>query len=138
MRCWYREWDSNPHGLFAQRILSPPRLPFRHPGSGGMIRAVGRTISRLMGRLEKRIFNLNDEIARLEWELDQARAELDVHRHLADDAARDAAVSDSPFDREDERETTADVARFERLVDHLLDKIDATTTKRDLLLDKMV
>ena len=28
-----RGWDSNPHGR-AQRILSPPRLPFRHPGCG--------------------------------------------------------------------------------------------------------
>ncbi len=134
---WYREWDSNPHGLFAQRILSPPRLPFRHPGSSEMIRAASPTIDRLMGRLEMRIFDLNDEIARFEQELHQARAELDVLRHLADDAARDAAVSESPFDREDARETTADVARFERLVDHLLGRIDATTARRDRLLDKM-
>ena len=90
-----------------------------------------------MGRLEKRIFGLNDEISRFEGDLDQARAELDVHRHLADDATRDAAVSDSPFDREDARETTADVARFERLVDHLLDKIGELTAKRDRLLDKL-
>ncbi len=91
----------------------------------------------LMGRLEKRIFGLNDEISRFEGELDQARAELDVHRHLADDAIRDAAVSDSPFDREDARETTADVARFERLVEHLLDKIGQVTAKRDRMLDKL-
>ncbi len=90
-----------------------------------------------MGRLEKRIFGLNDEISRFEADLDQARAELDVHRHLADDAIRDAAVSDSPIDREDARETTADVARFERLVDHLLDKIGDVTAKRDRLLDKL-
>ncbi len=24
---WCRKWDSNPHGVLAQRILSPPRLP---------------------------------------------------------------------------------------------------------------
>lgn len=90
-----------------------------------------------MGRLEKRIFGLNDEISRFEGELDQARAELDVHRHLADDATRDAVVSDSPIDREDARETTADVARFERLVDHLLDKLGELTAKRDRLLDKL-
>ena len=102
-----------------------------------MIRALGPTIAPLMGRLEKRIFGLNDEISRFEAELDQARAELDVHRHLADDAIRDAAVSDSPFDREDARETTADVARFERLVDHLLDNIGELTAKRDRLLDKL-
>ena len=30
MEC--RWWDSNPHVLLAQGILSPPRLPFRHTG----------------------------------------------------------------------------------------------------------
>ena len=29
---WCREGDSNPHGLITRRILSPLRLPFRHPG----------------------------------------------------------------------------------------------------------
>ena len=90
-----------------------------------------------MGRLEKRIFALNDEIERLGAELRQAEAELDVHRHLADDAARDAAVSDSPIDREDLRDTTADVARFERLADHLRSQIDGVNSKRDRLLDRL-
>ena len=31
---WCPGWESNPHGLKGQRILSPPRLPFRHPGLG--------------------------------------------------------------------------------------------------------
>src|ERR1019366_466868 len=30
---WYPGRDSNPHGLLSQGILSPPRLPFRHPGA---------------------------------------------------------------------------------------------------------
>ena len=90
-----------------------------------------------MGRAERRIFSLNDEIARLGRELTQARAELDVHRHLADDAARDAAVSDSPIDREGQRETSADVARFERLVTDLADQIEQVESKRDRLLDKL-
>lgn len=30
LRC--RGRDSNPHDLIGQRILSPLRLPFRHPG----------------------------------------------------------------------------------------------------------
>jgi hypothetical protein len=29
---WCRGRDSNPHALNEQRILSPSRLPFRHPG----------------------------------------------------------------------------------------------------------
>lgn len=90
-----------------------------------------------MGRAERRIFALNDEIERLHAELAQARAELDVHRHLADDAARDAAVYDSPIDREDERETSADVARFERLVMHLEGQIEQASAKRDRLLAKL-
>lgn len=90
-----------------------------------------------MGRLEQRIFKLNDEIARLEAELAQARAELEVHRHLADDATRDAAVYDSPLDREDERETTADVARFENLVEHFEVRIDEVATRRSRLLSKL-
>jgi len=87
-----------------------------------------------MRRREKRILKLNDEILRLEAELAQSRAELDNHRSLADDAARDAAVYDTPFDHEDLRETTSDVARFERLVRHLEDRLAETVAKRDELL----
>lgn len=90
-----------------------------------------------MGRLERKIFKLNDEVARLEQELAQARAELDVHRHLADDARRDAAVYDSPLDREDERETVADVSRFEELVEHFEAQIDSAERRRARLLGKL-
>ena len=90
-----------------------------------------------MGRREQRIFRLNDEIERLRAELHQARAELDVHRHLSDDAQRDAAVSESPIDREAARETTADVARFERLVGVLETGIAKVSTKRDRLLEEL-
>jgi len=90
-----------------------------------------------MGRLERRIFGLNDEIARLEAELRQARAELDNHRSLADDAARDAAVFDTPFDREDLRETESDVDRFKRIVDHFAARIEKVESKRDRLVSKM-
>lgn len=90
-----------------------------------------------MGRLERRIFKLNDEIRRLEAELRQARAELDNHRSLADDAARDAAVYDTPFDREDLRETTSDVARFERVVAHFEEALEMATVTRDRLLAQL-
>ena len=33
----YRGRDSNPHGTTSQRILSPLRLPFRHPGRRSQI-----------------------------------------------------------------------------------------------------
>jgi uncharacterized small protein (DUF1192 family) len=90
-----------------------------------------------VSRLERRIFRLNDEIARLQAEVAQTRAELDNHRSLADDAARDAAVFDTPFDREDARETTADVARFTTLVEHLEQQLADVTARRDRLLAKL-
>ncbi|MBT8200701.1 MAG: hypothetical protein KJO36_09305, partial [Acidimicrobiia bacterium] len=42
--------------------------------------------------------------------------ELSDHRDLADDAARDAAVFDSPMDREAAIVTSRDVERIERLL----------------------
>lgn len=90
-----------------------------------------------MRRTERRLFTLNDEIARLAAELRQARAELDNHRSLADDAARDAAVYDTPFDREDLRDTTADVARFERVVAHFEAALASATAKREALLSRL-
>ena len=42
--------------------------------------------------------------------------ELADHRDLADDASMDAAVFDSPIDREAAQITSADVARLERLL----------------------
>ena len=91
----------------------------------------------MAGRLEKRIFRLNDEIGRLQAELAQTRAELDNHRSLADDAARDAAVYDTPFDREDLRETTADVVRFGQVVERLEDQLAAAEEKRAKLLARL-
>lgn len=90
-----------------------------------------------MDRREQRIFRLNDEIERLEAELSQARTELDVHRHLADDAARDVAVSNSPIDREEARETSADVDRFERVVEVLGSRIVKISAGRDRLIHKL-
>ena len=69
-----------------------------------------------MRRLEKRIFRLVDEIARLGDEIRLAEEELAVLRHLDDDARRDAAVTGNPVDRDDARVTAQDVARFERHV----------------------
>ena len=90
-----------------------------------------------MGRREKRIFKINDEIARVFEELRLAREEVWFHRNLHDDARRDAAVSDSPIDREDARETGADVERFERLIETLSGRIADLEEKRERLLGKL-
>jgi len=89
-----------------------------------------------MGRLENRIFKLNDTIAALRQEQRQAREELVFHEHLNDDAQRDAAGG-SPFDRSEARETAADVARIEAHIAELDRKIQAAESKRDALLARL-
>jgi len=87
-----------------------------------------------MHRTERRLFQLNDEIVALEAEVAQATEELSFHRHLHDDARRDAIVSDHPLDRADARETAADVARFEAHLAKLERKRRKLDDQRRLLL----
>ena len=67
-------------------------------------------------RRERKLLAIFDRLEVLERELALAREELNYHQHLDDDARRDAAVSGSPIDRADARETAADVKRFEMLI----------------------
>jgi hypothetical protein len=90
-----------------------------------------------MGRLEKRIFDLNDRIAAVAEEERVAREELAIHRHLHDDAVRDAAVSDHPFDLRDAAATEGDVARAERLIGRIVARRARLVAKRDALLRKL-
>ena len=90
-----------------------------------------------MSALHQRLFRLNEHLGRLAAEERQAAAELEVHRHLDDDARRDAAVSGSPIDREDARDTGADVARFERLVADLQRRRERLEAKRERLLGRL-
>ncbi len=91
-----------------------------------------------MGRIEQRLFRLNDEIAALRRDEERVAEELNVHRHLDDDAQRDAAVSNSPIDRADARDTAADVARFESALAALQRQREKLEAKRDKLLAKLV
>ncbi len=88
-------------------------------------------------RTAERIFKINDEIVRLREEARLTEEELRIHEHLHDDAARDAAVSDHPFDREDARETASDVARFERNLADIDRRINRLEAKRDKLAEKL-
>jgi len=90
-----------------------------------------------MSLLERRLFHLNEVLARAAEEERLAAAELEVHRHLDDDARRDAAVSGSPIDREDARDTAADVARFQSLVDGLQQRRLRLEAKRQRLLARL-
>ena len=65
-------------------------------------------------RAAKKLFRIADEITAVDGQIAQVAAELEAHRHIHDDAVRDAAVSGHYIDREEAGLTAADVARFER------------------------
>jgi len=85
-----------------------------------------------MGRLERRLLHLNDQIVALELQEHLAFEELNMLRHLDDDAQRDAAGG-GPLERADSRDTAADVARFEKVVADLQAKRSKLAEKRDRL-----
>ncbi|HSM01881.1 MAG TPA: hypothetical protein VK960_05520 [Acidimicrobiia bacterium] len=89
-----------------------------------------------MSRIERRLFGINDEIARLREELRLAEEELRIHRHLDDDARRDAAVG-GPIEREDARITSSDVDRAGKVVARLRDRIEHLEQRRARLLEKL-
>jgi hypothetical protein len=90
-----------------------------------------------MRRLERRVLKLNDEIARALERRQLVAEELQIHQHLNDDAQRDAAVSDSPLDRADARDTAGDVARFERSLAQVDARIARLEEKRQALLRRL-
>jgi hypothetical protein len=90
-----------------------------------------------MKRRVRKLFRINDEIAALREAERLAEEELVFHRHLDDDAQRDAAASGNPLDRADAEETSADVARFEEHIEHLREQRAQLEAKRDRLLDRL-
>ncbi len=90
-----------------------------------------------MRRLERMLFKIGDEIAALDEAIRLAREELIFHDHLNDDAQRDAAVSDSPIDRADARDTAADVSRMRSHIADLEAARDKLSERRTELLKKL-
>ena len=90
-----------------------------------------------MRRIERKLFKLGDQLASLREARRLAEEELTFHRHLHDDASRDAAVSGSPLDREDEVVTGGDVARMQRHIANLTKLIDQIEARRTKLLKKL-
>jgi len=84
-------------------------------------------------RVHRRIFRLNEKIAKLEKEAAQVEAELEYHRSINEDAQRDAAVGNY-IDREEAGLTASDVRRFESTLADLDSKRETLVTKRDRLL----
>ena len=95
------------------------------------------TMSRASRRIERRLFAISDRLERLRQEELIVAEELSVHRHLHDDAVRDAAVSEHAEDRAEARETAALVARFEREIKTLRQERRGLESKRAELLAKL-
>jgi hypothetical protein len=97
--------------------------PWGYPGAG-------------LKRIHRRLFRLNDQIAKLQADAEKVAAELEFHRSINDDAQRDAAVGNY-IDREEAGLTAADVRRFERTLDDLEARTGELVAKRDRLLAKL-
>ncbi len=90
-----------------------------------------------MGRLERRLMAVTDQLLDLDEQERILADELSYHRSLADDAARDAAVFEDPIERENARITSGDVARFERRLQKLADRRQKLETTRARLMEKL-
>jgi len=94
-------------------------------------------IGRFSRRVERRIFLLNDRLADLSREERLVVEELAYHRHIHDDAVRDALVTELRDDRVAAREAAAVVARFDRELERLRKQRAAVESKRARLLARL-
>ena len=90
-----------------------------------------------MPRAERQLFALNDRILLLDEELGRVVDELSYHRSLADDAARDAAVSDAPIEHENATMTARDVEQFQRRHQRLMKRKAKLESRRQRLMAKL-
>ena len=90
-----------------------------------------------MARAERRVFALNDQILLLDEEITRVADELSYHQSLADDAARDAAVSDAPIEHENATMTARDVEQFRRRHERLVKKRNKLESDRQRLMAKL-
>jgi hypothetical protein len=88
-------------------------------------------------RVERRLLRINDALAALAREEALVAGELEMHRHLDDDAQRDAAVYDSPGHKAEAYESRKDVARFRRALEGIRGKRSRLERKRLELLQRL-
>ena len=91
----------------------------------------------MVEKLARKLFRINDRIQSLVAERDQVREELEFHRHIDDDARRDAEVSGARSDRLEAGATSADVRRFERRLRDIERDLEKLERKRDALLGNL-
>jgi hypothetical protein len=89
-----------------------------------------------MRRDERRLLRISDELLRLRREEQLVAGELEMHRHLADDAARDAAVYEG-LERAEARDAMKDVAALERALATTRDAIANLEERRSRLLARL-
>ena len=89
-----------------------------------------------MKALERRLLKINDELVRLRQEEQLVASELEMHRHLADDAVRDAAVYEGT-ERAEARDALKDVQLQERALESTRKSIARLEAKRDRLLARL-
>jgi len=84
-----------------------------------------------------RIKGMTAEIAAIDVDLDQAVAELDMLRHLEDDAVRDALVSEGWDDKVDAKHAKRDVARCVKRIKGLERDREKLVHRRASMIDKL-
>lgn len=90
-----------------------------------------------MGRVEKRLFKIADQLMVLADEERRVSAELSHHRLIDDDVQRDAVVSGANADRLEASSTAKDVERFERRLRAISHQRDKLNSKRAKLLNEL-
>jgi hypothetical protein len=86
-------------------------------------------------RVEAKVFQINDRLARLADEQAAAEAELAALRLIDDDAQRDAVLG---HDRLEATSTRADVRRFERVLEKIDRRRSDLLERRQRLLDRLI
>jgi hypothetical protein len=84
--------------------------------------------------IERRLFRINDELARLSAERALIEAELAAHRSIDDDAQRDAVLGIESLEA---KLTRDDVRRFQSALASLGNRITRLLSKREVLLQRI-
>ena len=88
-----------------------------------------------MKRIEAKVFQINDRLARLADEQAAAEAELSALRLIDDDAQRDAMLG---YDKLEATSTRGDVRRFERVLHEIDRRRAGLLERRQRLLDRLI
>jgi hypothetical protein len=86
---------------------------------------------------EGRLKRVSDEIRRLRREEELVQGELGMHRHLADDATRDAIVTGESMERAEARDASKNVTRLEAALEGVRRELGRREEQRDRLLDRL-